>query len=263
MPIRYSYLCENGLRNDFGFAASWFARRYLVSSRGLSVEDCGCVWPRYLAHTGEALTFLPNVTAVHGVIGCSRLVGREICPQIHTLTKLLPQRVDVWWAAWCVRHVSNSTSVTSICFPFFFFVSFRLSLKPTSSSVLLLHRSYPPLPHANTHAHTHTHTHTHTHARAHTSPTASSPKHILSEMGPKHPPVSSGWGVCAEAFVSVCVCVCGCVCVCVFRRGGVVCKWVTLLQHPAPSHHVGPWPHTHIYLTYSPSTGTLCFQLEM
>lgn len=62
-------------------------------------------------------------------------------------------------------------------------------------------------------------------------------------MGPKHPPVSSGWGasVCRGMCISVSV-----------FRGGVVSNWVTLLQHPATMSVHGPTrSDTHIYLTYS------------
>lgn len=52
---------------------------------------------------------------------------------------------------------------------------------------------------------------------------------------------------CAEASVCVCVCVSG---------EAVLCKWVTLLPHPAHSHpaSICPHNHEHPHLTHSPHT---------
>ena len=75
------------LHNESGCITSSFVHCYLVLS---SLFVCGGLWmclARYLVHTSEELTFLLNVTAVHGVNGCTRLVGWEICSQTHTLTR--------------------------------------------------------------------------------------------------------------------------------------------------------------------------------
>lgn len=139
------------MHNEFRFITSSFVWRYLVLSRCFFCRGQWMCLACYLVHTSEVLTFLLNVMAVHRVNGCTRLVGREIYSQTHTLTRNHIFPVHLFWSGPPIVYFPYTSylqyicSVTSICFPLFF-----LSLNPISSSVLLLHLSSPPL---RTHTH--------------------------------------------------------------------------------------------------------------